>query len=154
LGCLHRHGPDCYTSSFVRREALISLLFLVPAQALAQQTDPFFQPEKPPDPSHSQGKPRPAVSTSGTDLTPPQHFVPIHVGGSDPTLAHRIRALEAKVADLEKQREPAIDSLAWWSRRIRLSAFVQPQFLASVQNAAASLNADANGVLPPGISAN
>ena len=73
------------------------------------------------------------LSTSGTDLAPPMTRPPVILTRSDPATTRRLRALEARIQALEaQQREPP-----WW-RRVRVSAFAQPQFVAQLFNADAS----------------
>jgi hypothetical protein len=69
---------------------------------------------------------------------------------SDPATTRRLRALEARIHALEAQqsREPP-----WW-RRVRLSAFVQPQFVGQLTNADASPNLGPDGLLPSDVNAN
>ena len=89
------------------------------------------------------------LSTSGTDLAPPMTRPPVILTRSDPATTRRLRALEARIQALEaQQREPP-----WW-RRVRVSAFAQPQFVAQLFNADASPNLGADHLLPPGVDAN
>jgi hypothetical protein len=118
-----------------------------------EMPDPFFRPmpQAAPEVSDPWSRPaprtppqRPPLSTSGTDIVPAARPAIVR---ADPSLSRRLRALEQKVADLGHENAPPADSLAAWSRRIRLSAFVQPQFVASIFNAAASPNVDPSGSL-------
>lgn len=126
--------------------------------------DPFFRPMPQPAPDLAgdpwksappPGPPMPPLSTSGTDLAPPvlrPRVLPAH----DSVSARRLRALEARVAALEAAKDaPPPGSLAWWASRLRLSGFVQPQFVAQLFDAAGSPNADpTTGALPDGVGAN
>ena len=87
-------------------------------------------------------RPMPPLSTSGTDLVAPM-VRPQMLGPREPLSSKRLRVLEARVAALEAEKKnEAPGSLAYWASRLRLSAFVQPQFVAQLFNAAASPNLD------------
>lgn len=124
--------------------------------------DPFFRPMPAPAPVHDmddpwQGSPAPPgpdagapVSTSGTDVAAPGTRAPIVRTRSDPATGRRLRVLEGRLRALEAAQRREV---AWW-RRLRLSAFVQPQFVTQHFNADASPNAGAGGPLPNGVDAN
>lgn len=139
------------------------LLLAAPAAAQSpEMPDPFFRPIPTPTPAHElddpwQGATSPPVpdagapvSTSGTDVVPPQMRVPLVRNRSDPATVRRLRWLEGRIRALERQQRR---ELSWWNR-VRLSAFVQPQFVAQRFNADASPNAGAGGVLPNGVDPN
>lgn len=128
--------------------------------------DPFFRPMPQPDqgdlPDPWKGRnpspgprPPPPLSTSGTDLTAPM-VRPQTIGPRETVSSKRLRVLEARVAALESEKKSeSPGSLAYWASRLRLSAFVQPQFVAQLFNAAASPNVDPRtGTLPAGVGAN
>jgi hypothetical protein len=131
------------------------LILLLSAPAFAQDMpDPFFGPPEKPDPWRGKPKPMPPLSTSGTDLVAPMVH-PQPGGPGDVGTQRRLRVLEARIQALEAQKkESSPSSLAWWASHLRLSAFVQPQFVAQLFNAQASPNLGANGTLPSGIGAN
>jgi hypothetical protein len=99
---------------------------------------------------------------SGTAIMPPPSApatAPSNGGAAGMTAEEKIatdnrfRMLEARLntdEQIEKEQAPYIH----WLRKFHVSSYVQPQFLFTAFNAAASPNVDAGGNLPPGVSAN
>jgi hypothetical protein len=130
-----------------KTEAFFGAVLLVTSIAPVAEADP------PPPPWTGQ-----PTSTSGTALMPPE--APAEPGAppptADPALAARVAALEARLAEEKKNQELSDedrDALSWL-RRFKLSGFVQPELEWNWYNAAASPNAQANGLLPPNVGAN
>lgn len=115
----------------------------------AKAADPPLIP--PPQP------PSPPLSTSGVDVQPAERTPPPAVAGEDPAAAARreehVKALENRVRADERRLRKLDERTKIW-KHLRFEGFIQPQFLLQSYNAAASPNVQANGELPPNISAN
>ncbi len=99
----------------------------------------------------------PPLSTSGTDVQPGDHAAgpPVVIDDRDEAArrdAH-IKALEGRIAADERRIRRLDERTKIW-KHLRLEAFIQPQFLLQSYNTAASPNLQANGQLPPNVSAN
>jgi hypothetical protein len=99
----------------------------------------------------------PPTSTSGTDLAPAQRPAapPIVVSDRevDAKQDARLDALDRRV-ERDEQRARKLEERLRFLKHLTLESFIQPQLLVQSWNAAASPNADTQGVLPPGIGAN
>jgi len=120
-------------------------------QSPAQAADP------PAIPPPTQGAP---LSTSGTDVQPPDNLLPPppvvisepNAPGADANAA-RIRELQARIA-LDDARLRTLESDVGPLRHLKFMGYVQLQYLLTSNNAAASPNLQPNGSLPPGITSN
>jgi hypothetical protein len=141
-------------------------------RALAQQpAQPPAQPQTPAQPGWPQDnpaqaadpplipapqQPAPPLSTSGTDVQPADRSAaPVVVQDADENArreAH-VKALEERIAADERRLRRLDERTKIW-KHLRLEGFIQPQLLIQSYNTAASPNLQANGQLPPDISAN
>jgi len=132
----------------------------VPPADGKQSDDTWQNPAKAADPPPLPPPSRdlPPTSTSGTDLVPtePSATPPVVVTSDAAVEARqdaRLDALERRVQN-EEQNARKLQERLRFLKHLTLESFIQPQLLVQSFNAAASPNADAQGVLPPGIGAN
>lgn len=131
----------------------------LPALAVAQPVEPprGENPAKDADPPLLPEPQVPPLSTSGSDVAPagraPSQTVV--VGGAGQGDEARDRHIEQLQERLERseRRIRRLEERSRILRHLTLSAYVQPQFLITSFNTAASPNLR-NGALPPGIEAN
>ncbi len=86
------------------------------------------------------------LSVSGTDVVTPTHVVVA------PPSSDRLRELERRIAELERERGTP-RSVPTWVDWLHPSVLLQPQVIWNFYNAAASPNS-VNGLLPPGVGSN
>lgn len=150
------------------RIAVVSLFVLgLSGPALAQerpaqpgspgwrQDDPAKAADPPLIPAPQQSAP--PLSTSGTDVQPADREpgAPGVVDDKDEDArrdAH-IKALEGRIAADERRIRRLDERTKIW-KHLKLEAFIQPQFLLQSYDTAASPNLQADGQLPPNVSAN
>ncbi len=89
------------------------------------------------------------LSTVGTDVV---SATPQAVSSAVPAASARLRELERRIAELEREKHHE-SKLPHWVEWLHPSALLQPQLIWNFFNAAASPNSQ-NGLLPPGVSSN
>jgi hypothetical protein len=128
----------------MRRVSIVSIAAIIFAARAAQADPEKLVP--PPPPPWDEG-----LSTSGVDIVAPRASE--HASMPEHAMhTMEIRALEDRVAELERERREK-PSVPAWVEWLKPSLLLQPQLVWNFYNAAASPNAS-NGLLPPGIGSN
>jgi hypothetical protein len=114
-------------------------------------------PPTPPSPPPAPPPPQPAAPPAAQPPAPPAAPSPAEVAAAAVAEQNRrIAELERRLAEMsDAQRHAAEQQEGWWgwARKVKLSAFAQPQLLWQWFDSSASPNL-VNGQLPPGVDSN